>query len=141
MRLPHAGHGTYTWPHPNVHVGVLQNRVVSFTKRLTHWVESPDRDPLPGCEVRYQPARTGSATTRLVVEKQARFLEFLLRDTGEGEFATGTRGHLREECRFRLDHECGLDDILDWLVREVHSWAPRTRVACEVQLGSTPTRT
>ena len=133
MRCRTASHETYTWQRPNVHVDLLEIRVVSFTKRLTHWVESRERDPLRGCEVRYLLVMTGPATTQLVVQKQARFFEFLLHDTGEGEFATGTRGHLREECRFRLDDESGLDDVLDWLVREVHSWAPRTRAAREVR--------
>jgi hypothetical protein len=95
---------------------------VSFTKRLTSWVKSPDRDPLDGYEVSYGVAESLANGQRLVVQKQARFFELELGDTGAGVFLAGIHGAFSARCCFRLDDESGLDDVLNWLVEEVRSW-------------------
>ena len=93
-----------------------------YTKRLTYWVDSADRDPLEGCEISYRPNETGVGSAQLMVRNEARFVELILRDTGEGEYATGCRGHHGSGGYFQLDDETAVDDILESLVREVWSW-------------------
>lgn len=100
-------------------------RGVSFTQRLTHWVDSPDRDPLEGCELRYRPTESGSGPAQLLVRNQDRFVELLLQDTGEGQYATGKRGQPGSGGYFHLEDESAVDDILETLEREVRSWRQR----------------
>lgn len=112
---------------------------MSFTKRLTSWVESPDRDPLEGYDVRYGGAQSQAGAKQLVVQKQARFFELELGDTGEGVFLAGIRGAFSARCCFRLDDESGLDDVLSWLVGEVRSWESFTWHDPERSPGSVST--
>jgi hypothetical protein len=54
------------------------------------------------------------------VRKEDRFVELLLRDTGEGE--RGERGDHGAGGYFTLDDEAAVDDILETLECEVRSW-------------------
>lgn len=88
---------------------------VSFTKRLTYWVASPYRAPLYGRELRYRRPNSDLGTAQLMVRNEARFVELIMRDTGEDEYAIGMRGDHGAGRYFELDDETEVDDILESL--------------------------
>lgn len=95
---------------------------MSFTKRLTYWVDSPDRDRMDDCRVQYRVGEAGAGTAQLLVEGQHRFVELLLRDTGEAEYATGMRGDPGTGRYVELADETDVDLLLQRLEDEVRDW-------------------
>jgi hypothetical protein len=95
---------------------------VSYTKRLTYWVDSPDRDRMDDCRVHYRLDEEGAGTAQLLVEGQHRFVELLLRDNGEAEYATGTRGEPGTGRYLELADETDVDLLLERVVDEVRGW-------------------
>ncbi len=95
---------------------------MSYTKRLTYWVDSPDRDRMDDCRVHYRLDEEGAGTAQLLVEGQHRFVELLLRDNGEAEYATGTRGEPGTGRYLELADETDVDLLLERVVDEVRGW-------------------
>lgn len=95
---------------------------MSYTKRLTYWVDSPDRDRMDDCRVQYRVDEAGAGTAQLLVEGQHRFAELLLRDTGEAEYATGMRGEPGTGGYVELEDETDVDLLLRRLEDEVRRW-------------------
>jgi hypothetical protein len=95
---------------------------VSYTKRLTYWVDSPDRDRMDDCRVHYRLDEERAGTAQLLVEGQHRFVELRLRNTGEAEYTTGTRGEPGSGRYLELADETDVDLLLARVVDEVRSW-------------------